>query len=175
MNIEDIKGVRTQFEYYRTLADKTILILSQDELNHKVSDESNSIAMIMRHITGNLLSRFTNFFTEDGDKPWRNRDDEFQDGIYDKHELITNWDKAWNVLFQTLDSITEENINTVVKIRNQDHTVAEALYRQLAHYPYHIGQIVFIGKMIRNTEWQSLSIPKNMSKEYNKEVYNYTK
>ncbi|MDM1362561.1 DUF1572 family protein [Myroides marinus] len=175
MNIEDIKGVRTQFEYYRTLADKTILILSQDELNHKVSDESNSIAMIMRHITGNLLSRFTNFFTEDGDKPWRNRDDEFQDGIYDKHELITNWDKAWNVLFQTLDSITGENINTVVKIRNQDHTVAEALYRQLAHYPYHIGQIVFIGKMIRNTEWQSLSIPKNMSKEYNKEVYNYTK
>ncbi|MGL5275043.1 DUF1572 family protein [Myroides sp.] len=175
MNIEDIKGVRTQFEYYRTLSDKTILILSQDELNHKVSDESNSIAMIMRHITGNLLSRFTNFFTEDGDKPWRNRDDEFQDGIYDKHELITNWDKAWNVLFQTLDSITEENINTVVKIRNQDHTVAEALYRQLAHYPYHIGQIVFIGKMIRNTEWQSLSIPKNMSKEYNKEVYNYTK
>ncbi|MDM1372995.1 DUF1572 family protein [Myroides marinus] len=175
MNIEDIKGVRTQFEYYRTLADKTILILSQDELNHKVSDGSNSIAMIMRHITGNLLSRFTNFFTEDGDKPWRNRDDEFQDGIYDKHELITNWDKAWNVLFQTLDSITGENINTVVKIRNQDHTVAEALYRQLAHYPYHIGQIVFIGKMIRNTEWQSLSIPKNMSKEYNKEVYNYTK
>jgi len=175
MNIEDINGVRTQFEYYRTLADKTILILSQDELNHKVSDESNSIAMIMRHITGNLFSRFTNFFTEDGDKPWRNRDDEFQDGIYDKHELITNWDKAWNVLFQTLDSITEENINTVVKIRNQDHTVAEALYRQLAHYPYHIGQIVFIGKMIRNTEWQSLSIPKNMSKEYNKEVYNYTK
>ncbi|MDM1533710.1 DUF1572 family protein [Myroides marinus] len=175
MNIEDIKGVRTQFEYYRTLADKTILILSQDELNHKVSDESNSIAMIMRHITGNLLSRFTNFFTEDGDKPWRNRDDEFQDGIYDKHELITDWDKAWNVLFQTLDSITGENINTVVKIRNQDHTVAEALYRQLAHYPYHIGQIVFIGKMIRNTEWQSLSIPKNMSKQYNKEVYNYTK
>lgn len=175
MNIEDIKGVRTQFEYYRTLADKTILILSQDELNHKVSEESNSIAMIMRHITGNLLSRFTNFFTEDGDKPWRDRDDEFQDGIYDKHELITNWDKAWNVLFQTLDSITEENINTVVKIRNQDHTVAEALYRQLAHYPYHIGQIVFIGKMIRNAEWQSLSIPKNMSKEYNKEVYNYTK
>ncbi|MDM1348302.1 DUF1572 family protein [Myroides marinus] len=175
MNIEDIKGVRTQFEYYRTLADKTILIFSQDELNHKVSDGSNSIAMIMRHITGNLLSRFTNFFTEDGDKPWRNRDDEFQDGIYDKHELITNWDKAWNVLFQTLDSITEENINTVVKIRNQNHTVAEALYRQLAHYPYHIGQIVFIGKMIRNTEWQSLSIPKNMSKEYNKEVYNYTK
>ncbi|MDR0195772.1 MAG: DUF1572 domain-containing protein [Myroides sp.] len=175
MNIEDIKGVRTQFEYYRTLADKAILILSQDELNHKVSDESNSIAMIMRHVTGNLLSSFTNFFTEDGDKSWRNRDDEFQDGIYDKHELITNWDKAWNVLFQTLDSITEENINTVVKIRNQDHTVAEALYRQLAHYPYHIGQIVFIGKMIRNTEWQSLSIPKNMSKEYNKEVYNYTK
>lgn len=167
MTIHELTGIRKQFEYYRKMVDKTILVLSQEELNHKLSSESNSIAMIMRHITGNLLSRFTNFFTEDGEKGWRNRDEEFADGIYDRHELITNWDKAWNVLFDTIDSITEESIQCIIKIRNQDHTVAEAMYRQLAHYPYHIGQIVFIGKMIRNTEWQSLSIPKNKSKDYN--------
>ncbi|MDM1530580.1 DUF1572 family protein [Myroides odoratimimus] len=171
MTIQELEGIRKQFEYYRMIVDKTILVLSQDELNQKVNEESNSIAMLMRHITGNLLSRFTNFFTEDGEKSWRNRDDEFADGVYDRHELITNWDKAWDVLFSTIDSINEENINTVVKIRNQDHTVAEALYRQLAHYPYHIGQIVFIGKMIRNEEWKSLTIPKNKSKEYNQDKF----
>ncbi|MDR2221219.1 MAG: DUF1572 domain-containing protein [Flavobacteriaceae bacterium] len=167
MTIQELKGIRKQFEYYRQMVDKTVLILSQDELNLKINEEGNSIAMIMRHITGNLLSRFTNFFTEDGEKPWRNRDDEFADGLYDRHVLISNWDKAWNVLFSTIDNITEENINENIKIRNQDHTVAEAIYRQLAHYPYHIGQIVFIGKVIRDKEWQSLSIPKNKSNEYN--------
>lgn len=167
MTLQELAGIRKQFEYYRQMVDKTVLLLSQDELNLKLNEESNSVAMIMRHITGNLLSRFTNFFTEDGEKTWRNRDEEFADGVYDRHELITNWDKAWNVLFTTIDSIDEENIKCIIKIRNQDHTVAEAFYRQLAHYPYHIGQIIFIGKMIRNTEWQSLSIPRNKSNAYN--------
>lgn len=171
MNQQEIQDIRKQFDYYRLLADKTILVLSEDELNYKVNDESNSIAIIMRHITGNILSRFTNFFTEDGEKLWRNRDDEFVDAKYSRHELITNWDKAWNLLFDVLNSITEENITTIIKIRNEDHTISQAVFRQLAHYPYHIGQIVFIGKMIRNNDWQSLSIPKNKSEEFNKEKF----
>ncbi|UVD80340.1 DUF1572 domain-containing protein [Myroides albus] len=171
MTLDEIKGIRKQFEYYRMLADKTVLLLSQEELNWKVNEESNTVAVLMRHITGNLLSRFTNFFTEDGEKEWRKRDEEFAEGFYDRHELISNWDKAWNVLFATIDSIDEHNIETIIKIRNQDHTVGEVLYRQLAHYPYHIGQIVFIGKMIKNKDWQSLSIPKNKSTDYNQEKF----
>lgn len=172
MTLQEIKGIRKQFEYYQMLADKTVGLLSQEELNWKYNIESNSIAMIMRHITGNLLSRFTNFFSEDGEKTWRDRDNEFADGIYDKNEIITNWTKGWTVLFEVLEGITEENIHAVVKIRNQDHTVGEALYRQLAHYPYHIGQIVFLGKLIKNTEWESLSIPRNKSQAYNTEKFN---
>lgn len=175
MNPEDIKEIRKRFDDYRTLADKTILILSQDELNLKASEESNSIAMLMRHITGNLLSRFTNFFTEDGEKPWRNRDSEFEGGVYNRHQLISEWDKAWNVLFDVLDSIDDENIKKQVVIRNEKHTVSDALYRQLAHYAYHVGQIVFIGKMIKDKDWQSLSIPKNKSEEYNREKFNNSK
>lgn len=171
MNIQEVQGIQKQFEYYRTLADKTILILSEEELNWKASEESNSVAMLMRHITGNLLSRFTNFFAEDGEKSWRNRDSEFADGFYNRHELIANWDKAWNVLLDTLASINAENITGKIKIRNQEHSVVEALHRQLSHYPYHIGQIVFIGKMIKDKDWESLSIPKNQSNDYNKEKF----
>ena len=172
MTINEVQGIRKQFEYYRMLADKTILLLSEEELNWQCDKESNSIAILMRHITGNLASRFTNFLTEDGEKPWRDRDSEFAIGYYNRHELITNWDKAWTVLFDVLDSLTDENITAVVKIRNQDHTVGEALYRQLAHYPYHIGQIVFIGKLIKKSAWQSLSIPRNKSNDYNQEKFN---
>lgn len=171
MTIQEVQGIRKQFEYYRLLADKTLLLLSQEELNWQYNEESNSIAMLMRHISGNLASRFSDFFTEDGEKEWRDRDSEFATGVYNKHELITNWEKSWTILFQVLDSITPENIACVVKIRNQEHTVAEALFRQLAHYPYHIGQLVFIGKLIKNKEWQSLSIPRNQSQEYNEKKF----
>lgn len=167
MTIEELQGIRKQFDYYRMLADKTLLMLSQDDLNWKYNEQSNSIAIIVRHITGNLLSRFTNFFTEDGEKSWRNRDEEFADGVFDRHELITNWDKGWTTLFAVIDSIDESNIDTCVTIRNQEHSVAAALYRQLGHYPYHVGQIVFLGKMIHNKNWQSLSIPMHGSADYN--------
>lgn len=167
MTLQEIQGVHKQFEYYRTLADKTFLVLSQDDLNWKCKAESNSIAMLIRHISGNLTSRFTNFFTEDGEKPWRNRDEEFADGLYDRHELITNWEKSWAILFHVMDGIDETNIEAKVSIRGQEHSVAEALYRQLAHYSYHIGQLVFLGKMIQDKAWQSLSIPKNKSNDFN--------
>lgn len=167
MTIVELQGIRKQFEYYRLIADKTILLLSEEDLNWKYNEESNSIAMLVRHITGNLLSRFTDFFTEDGEKQWRDRDDEFADGYYNRHELIANWDKAWTVLLETIDSVTEGNINNLIKIRNQEHTVSTAFFRQLAHYPYHIGQIVFLGKMIKYKDWQALTIPKNKSQEYN--------
>ena len=168
MTIRELQGITKQFEYYRMIAEKAISRLSEEELNLKISTESNSVAMLMRHLTGNLLSRFTDFFTEDGEKSWRNRDEEFADGTYEKIALITEWNKAWEVLFQTLKGIDTTNIEQSVKIRNQEHTIAEAIYRQLSHYPYHIGQIVFIGKLIRNQDWQSLTIAKNKSQEYNR-------
>ncbi|MFD2556222.1 DUF1572 family protein [Sphingobacterium tabacisoli] len=171
MTIQELQGITKQFEYYRMIAEKTISRLSEEELNLKISTESNSVAMLMRHLTGNLLSRFTNFFTEDGEKPWRNRDDEFADGTYEKIPLIAEWNSAWDTLFQTLKSINTTNIEQPVKIRNQEHTVSGAIYRQLSHYPYHIGQIVFIGKLIRNQDWQSLTIAKNKSQEYNRDRF----
>lgn len=171
MNLVEVGVIRKQFEYYRMLADKTILLLSEEQLNWRYNEESNSVAMLMRHIAGNLTSRFTNFFTEDGEKKWRNRDDEFRVGYFDRHQLITDWDKAWAILFELLDHINGQNIAYQVKIRNQEHTVAEALYRQLGHYSYHIGQMIYIGKMLFDKDWKSLSIPKNQSQNYNAQKF----
>ncbi len=171
MTQEELQSVRKQFEYYRMIADKTILILSQDQLNWQANQQSNSVAMLMRHITGNLYSRWTNFFTEDGEKENRNRDNEFLEGKFNRHELITDWDKAWKVLFETIDSINESNIQVKVKIRNQELSVPEALNRQLAHYAYHIGQIVFLGKMLMQENWNCLTIPLQGSNLYNEEKF----
>lgn len=167
MTQEELQSVRKQFEYYRMIADETILILSQEQLNWQVNQQSNSVAMLMRHITGNLLSRWTNFFTEDGEKENRNRDEEFVVGKFDRHELITNWDKGWKALFETIESVNEINIQAKVKIRNQELTVPEALSRQLAHYAYHIGQLVFLGKMLMQEKWNCLTIPLQTSNSYN--------
>ena len=171
MTQEELQSVRKQFEYYRMIADKTILILSQDQLNWQANQQSNSVAMLMRHITGNLYFRWTNFFTEDGEKENRNRDNEFLEGKLNRHELITDWDKAWKVLFETIDSINESNIQVNVKIRNQELRVPEALNRQLAHYAYHIGQIVFLGKMLMQENWNCLTIPLQGSNLYNEEKF----
>lgn len=156
-----------QFKYYQLLANKTIEFLSEDDLFYTPNDESNSIAIIMQHMAGNMLSRFTNFFTEDGEKEWRNRDVEFEVQFNTLRELLDYWQKGWLCFFNTIDNLQETDLEKVVYIRNQGHTVIEAINRQLAHYAYHIGQIVYIGKLIKNSGWESLSIPKNKSQKYN--------
>jgi hypothetical protein len=172
---EHIESARKQFQYYKMLGEKTFQQLSEEQLFWQYNDETNSIGIIVKHLAGNMLSRWTDFLSTDGEKDWRNRDAEFENDISNKQDLIALWTKAWECLFEALDSINESNINTIIYIRNQGHTITEAINRQLAHYPYHIGQIVFIGKMILNEKWESLSIPRGNSNEYNSEKFSQPK
>ncbi len=164
-------GVRKQFAYYKLLGDNTFAQLKEEDLFWQYNPESNSIAIIVKHLWGNMLSRWTDFLTSDGEKEWRDRDGEFEATIQTKEELIKKWNAGWECVFAALDSVDEENIDTTIYIRNMGHTIMEAVNRQLAHYAYHVGQIVFIGRMIRGAEWQSLSIPKGDSKAYNAEKF----
>jgi hypothetical protein len=175
MNTAYLESTKKQFEYYKMLGDKTISQLPDDKLFWQYNEESNSIAIIVKHLSGNMLSRWTDFLTSDGEKDWRNRDEEFENDIKTKTELIQKWDDGWNCFFNALNSLKEDDLSKTIYIRNQGHTVLEAINRQLAHYPYHIGQMVFIGKMICNEKWVSLSIPKGNSKTYNTEKFSKEK
>ncbi len=161
-----LSGVTKLFRYYKMLGDRSLGQLKDEQLFWKYNNQSNSIAVIIRHMSGNMVSRFTNFLTEDGEKPFRNRDAEFEESPMTKAELMILWDDGWNCLFNAIDSLNEIDLNTVVYIRNEGHTVVEALNRQLCHYAHHVGQIVYIAKMIAEN-WQPLSIAPNASKEYN--------
>lgn len=169
-----LPSIKKQFEYYKSLGDKTFAQLKGKELFTNISD-SNSIAIIVKHMVGNMLSRWTNFLTEDGEKSWRNRDDEFINNYDTKEDILQNWKKGWVCLFEAINSLEEKDLESIIYIRNQGHTVTEAINRQLGHYSYHIGQIVFLGKLIKKEEWQSLSIPKNASKTYNKNKFDKEK
>lgn len=170
-----LQSIKQQFKYYRMLGDKTFVQLNEKDIFWQYDEESNSVAIIVRHMWGNMMSRWTDFLTSDGEKEWRNRDAEFESDIQDKAELIAKWNEGWDCLFQAIDSIDEDNFDTVVYIRNMGHSIIEAINRQLAHYSYHTGQIVFLGKMIKGKEWVSLSIPKGKSTEYNKEKFSKPK
>jgi hypothetical protein len=174
MNSNYLESLQKQFTYYKSLGDKTFAQLSFDELQWQPGDE-NSIAIITKHIAGNMLSRWTNFKTEDGEKPWRNRDQEFLDTFTSKEDLIAYWEEGWYCLFSAIKDTQPNQLENLIYIRNQGHTILEAFNRQLAHYSYHIGQIVFLGKMIKGEQWQSLSIPKGASKNYNKEKFSKEK
>lgn len=171
MNNDYLTSVKKQFEYYKMLGDKTFAQLNELQLFSQFNEESNSIAMIVKHLYGNMLSRWTDFLTSDGEKEWRNRDEEFENDIANKEELLTKWNTGWQCLFDTINSLTSADLVKEIYIRNQGHTVTEAINRQLAHYPYHVGQIVFIGKMLCNENWKSLSIPKGDSKAFNDEKF----
>jgi hypothetical protein len=171
MNNSYLESTKKQFEYYKLLGDKTIEQVPEEKLFWQYNDESNSIAIIVKHLSGNMLSRWTDFLTTDGEKEWRHRDAEFENDITTKSELIQKWNAGWNCLFEALHSLQEEDFSKTIYIRNQGHSVTEAINRQLAHYPYHVGQMVFIGKMLCNEKWISLSIPKGNSKKYNAEKF----
>lgn len=166
-----LKSVTFEFKRYKTLADKTFVQLAEKDLYWKYSENDNNIALIVKHMVGNMLSRWTNFLTEDGEKPWRNREEEFENPYETKKEMLTAWNEGWDCLFKALDSLNKDNFDTHIKIRNENHTIIEAINRQLAHYANHIGQIVFLGKMIKGSKWVSLSIPKGGSKAFNKEKF----
>jgi len=170
-----LTSVIKQFEYYKSLGDKTFEQLTVHELKKQSSDNSNTIATIVKHVSGNMLSRWTNFLNEDGEKPWRQRDSEFIDNLESKEHIIESWNTGWTCLFNAINNLQEGDLNTIVYIRNQGHTVVEAINRQMMHYAYHIGQIVFMAKTIKGTEWQSLSIAKGQSDKYNSEKFSKEK
>lgn len=166
MNTEYLQSAIKQLEYYKMLGEKTFAQLSDEQLFWHHNADSNSIATIVKHLSGNMLSRWTDLLTTDGEKAWRDRDAEFENDLTSREAMLEIWNKGWLVLLDTLRSLKAEDLEKVIYIRNQGHTVMEAINRQLAHYPYHIGQIVYVGKMLTD-EWHSLSIPRGGSAEYN--------
>lgn len=175
MKTDYLNSVTKQFEYYKLLGDKTIAQLPDDKLFWQYNQESNSIAINVKHLHGNMLSRWTDFLTTDGEKESRNRDGEFENDLTTKEEVVKLWEEGWKCFLDTLKSLKEDDLEKIIYIRNQGHTVLEAINRQLAHYPYHVGQIVFIGKMILNEKWQSLSIPRGNSNAFNAEKFSKEK
>jgi len=159
------------FVSYKTLGEKAIGQVSEEKLFWQFNEESNSIATIVKHLWGNMLSRWTDFLTTDGEKSWRNRDSEFENGIKTRAELFSIWDEGWTQMFDTIEDLNDEDLEKTVYIRGEAHTVIEAINRQIGHYSYHIGQIVFLAKMVSKEQWKSLSIPKGKSKEFNEKLF----
>ena len=170
-----ISNIVKQFEYYKMLGDKTFEQIESKDIQWQYNSDSNSISIIVKHIVGNMLSRWTNFLTEDGEKEWRHRDTEFEYSYFSKDDMTSAWEKGWDCLFNAIKPLQEDDLDSIIYIRNEGHTVTEAINRQLAHYAYHIGQIVFLGKMIKGNNWKSLSIPKGKSSTYNKDKFNKDK
>lgn len=167
MESEYLQSIKKQFEYYKSVGERTFDQLDEKDFFWQFNEESNSIAIIVNHLWGNMKSRWTDFLTSDGEKEWRNRDLEFEPVIKTKEELLTKWNDGWECLFDALNSINEDTFDTEIYIRNQSHSIIEAINRQFAHYSYHIGQIVYIGRMIKGSEWESLTIPKGKSSDFN--------
>jgi hypothetical protein len=160
------------FKNYKNLAEKSFAQLKDDrEFHYTIDPEANSIALLIKHMSGNMISRWTDFLITDGEKPTRNRDDEFIDHSETREQLIEKWNTGWDVFFKTLDSLTEQDLLKTITIRQEELTVIQALTRQTAHYSYHIGQIVFLAKHLRSADWKSLSIPKNQSAAHLKGTY----
>jgi hypothetical protein len=163
---EVLAEMRAIFHSQKTMLDKTLAQLSDEELFWQPDPESNSVSIIIKHIAGNMISRWTDFLTTDGEKPDRNRDSEFITESDTAASLKAFLDRGYNVFFATLDSLTEDDMMKTVTIRNEPHSVIKAMNRQVSHYGYHVGQIVYIAKMIRKDEWRTLSIPRGKSAEF---------
>lgn len=165
-----LEDVRSSFRDYKSLAEKAFAQISHEEFFHTLDADANSIAVIIKHMSGNMLSRWTDFLTSDGEKPFRHRDGEFAltaEEAISQETLMQQWERGWACLFAALEPLTPEDLRHKVLIRGEPHTVIEALNRQLTHYAYHIGQIVLLAKHMRSENWKSLSVPKNKSAIFN--------
>ena len=162
---------KRDFQYYKTLGEKTFSQLEEKDCFWQFDSESNSIAVIVNHLYGNMKSRWTDFLSSDGEKQWRKRDLEFKNQLKTKAEVLNRWEQGWDCVFKSLDSINEDNFNTKIYIRNQEHSVIQAINRQLTHYAYHVGQVVYIGRLIKGSKWKYLSIPKDKSDDFNQEKF----
>ncbi|MBL0183985.1 MAG: DUF1572 family protein [Chitinophagaceae bacterium] len=167
---EFLQSAVKRLNYYKELGDKTFSQLTDADLHYQPNEASNSIAITIQHMAGNMLSRWTDFLTSDGEKEWRNRDIEFEEQHMNKEQLIALWEKGWACCLDAISSLKEEDLLKTIYIRSEGLLVVDAINRQLAHYPYHVGQIVYIGRMIKNEGWQNLSIQKGNSDQFNKEM-----
>jgi Protein of unknown function (DUF1572) len=162
-----LQSTIARVNYYKTLGDKTFEQLNEEDFHFMPNVESNSIAIIIQHVAGNMLSRWTDFLTSDGEKDWRNRDTEFEEQLLTKQQLIAFWEKGWQCYLDALQSLTEDDLLKTITIRSEGLLVVDAINRQLAHYPYHVGQIVYLGRLIKQQNWKNLSIPKGTSQQFN--------
>ena len=156
--------------YYRTLAERAIAQATDSQLYQLLDHDANSIAIVMQHMAGNMQSRWTNFLVEDGEKPWRNRDSEFEHPPCCREALLKMWEDGWQCMFRVLDSLTDADLARTVLIRGEAHSVTQAIHRQVAHYAYHCGQIVLLAKHFQHGQWTSLTVPKGKSAEFNAKV-----
>lgn len=160
----------SRVSYYKSLGDKSMAQLEEADFYVKPNESSNSIAVIIQHMSGNMISRWTNFLTEDGEKDWRNRDLEFDESKIPLPELLALWEKGWNCFLSALNQLSEEDLLKIIHIRTEPLTVVDAINRQLSHYPYHVGQIVYVARLIKNDQWESLSIPPGQSAQFNQDM-----
>ena len=156
--------------YYKKLAERAMEQVTDEQLFAALDDESNSIAIVVKHIAGNMRSRWTDFLTSDGEKPNRNRDSEFVDPPDTREALLQSWENGWTLLFQALEPLSDQDLGRTVTIRGEAHSVMQAINRQLAHYANHVGQIVMLAKHFASAKWQSLTVPRNRSAEFNQRV-----
>lgn len=170
MPLDYLTSAKQNFNKYKLLGEKAMEQLKAEDFFWQYNEQSNSIAIIVQHLCGNMLSRWTNFLTEDGEKEWRERDAEFEKIIKTKEELHIKWDAGWNCLLATLDSLTKEDLDKTIYIRKEPLVVIDAINKQLAHYCYHVGQIVYLSKMLAGDQWNSLSIKKGDSKDFNEKI-----
>lgn len=159
-----------RLKYYKDLGDKTFAQLSDEDFHFIPAEECNSIAVIIQHMHGNMLSRWTDFLNSDGEKEWRKRDEEFEEQNVSKEQLLNLWEEGWKCFMDAITSLSDDNLEKTIYIRTEPLSVVDAINRQLAHYPYHVGQIIYAAKIIKDKNWQNLSVPKGRSAEYNNEL-----
>jgi len=158
------------FRQYKKLGESAMEQLTDEQLCHPLDPESNSVAIIVKHMVGNMRSRWTDFLTSDGEKPNRNRDTEFVDPPNDRKSLIDAWEHGWELVFAAIEPLTDADLGRTVMIRGEAHSVMQAINRQIAHYASHVGQIIFLAKHLANDRWKTLSVPRNRSAEFNRDV-----
>ena len=158
------------FRYYKNLAERAMAQVTDEQLLAVLDGEMNSIAIVVKHMAGNMRSRWTDFLTSDGEKPDRNRDAEFVDPPLTRQALLALWEEGWQCIFRALEPLSDQDLERTITIRGEAHSVIQAINRQIAHYSYHCGQIVLLAKHFKHNEWQSLTIPRKQSTEFNRRV-----
>ncbi|HEX3985656.1 MAG TPA: DUF1572 domain-containing protein [Acidobacteriaceae bacterium] len=165
-----LEDARALFAYYKKLGERALAQVSDEQLTLTLDEETNSIATIVKHMAGNMRSRWTDFLTTDGEKPARNRDAEFEEPPATRAALLQTWEAGWACLFSALEPLTDADLTRTITIRGEAHSVMQAINRQLAHYPHHVGQIILLARHFARDRWQSLSVPRKGSAEFNRKV-----